>query len=156
MLLEEGSGRNLVLASFITSRLASTIRRIGTRNILTTNLVSIYSSFDYIAYIESIKINSGVIKTREGKEETVGLFTAEADSTNISFIRFKVTSDVVAGIVLLADEIILLCELYGQLAISREVYTNFTLGIVGRYTDGITEYICQKQAISIRVLTHIS
>jgi hypothetical protein len=155
MLFEERRNRSGLFAGLIARGLVRAIRRVGTRNILATNLVSIHCALDYIAYIKSIHINAGIRKAREGKEDTIGLFTTKADSTNISLVRVKVASDVVASIVLLTDEVVLFCELYGQLTVGGEIYTDFTFRIVGRYTDGITKYICEKQAVGIGVLTHI-
>jgi hypothetical protein len=93
-------------------------------------------------YCMSSSIFEAIVKCGNRKEETIGLFTAEANSTNISLVGLEITSDVVAGIILLADEIILFCEFYGQLPISREVNTELALGIVGRYANSITKYIC--------------
>jgi hypothetical protein len=144
-----------VLAGPVARELTRTIGRVGTRDILATNLVSIHRAIDYVTYVESVHINTGIGKAREGKEKTIGLFAAEADSTNISLIGFKVASDVVASIILLADEVVLFCELYGQLTISGEIYTDFTFLIISRYTDSITKHICKKQTVGIGVLTHI-
>jgi hypothetical protein len=147
VLLEERGSRNLVLTSSIAAGLMRAIGGIGTRDILATNLVSIHYAFDDITGTKlngSIAMSEAIVKCRNRKEQTIRLLTAEANSTNISLVGLEVASDVVAGVVLLADEVVLFRELYGQLSISREVNTELALGIISRYTDSITEHISQQ------------
>jgi hypothetical protein len=157
VLLEEGSSRNLLLASTVALSY-SAATSVGTRDVLATNLMSVDNTLDNIAYTKldsGVTVSVAVVQCGQRKEQTVRLFATKTNCGYISLVGVHISTDVVAGVVLTANEIVLLCELNRQLSISREVYTNLTLGIVSGYTYSIAEHICQKQTVSIRVLTHI-
>jgi hypothetical protein len=157
VLLEKGCGSNLLLTSSVASGHDIPIS-VGARNILATNLMSVNESIDYIACAKlngSVAMGVAVVQCRDRKEKSIRLLATKTNCGHVSLIGIHISTDVVAGVVLLADEVILFCELYGQLSISREVNTELTFGVVGRYTNSVTKYVCQQQAVSIRVLAYV-
>jgi hypothetical protein len=158
VLLEERCGSNLLLTSSVTLSYGAATS-VGTRNILAADLVSIDKSVDYVTCAKldgCITMGVAVVQRGDRKEKSIGLLSAETNCGYVALIGIHISTDVITGVVLLADEVVLLCKLYGQLSISREVNTELTFGVVGRYTNSVTKYVCQQQAVSIRMLAHIT
>jgi hypothetical protein len=115
MLLEQRCGSNLLLTSSIALGHGAAAS-IGTRDILAANLVSIDKSVDYITSTKldgSIAMSVAVVQCGNREEESIGLLSAETDCGYISLVGVHISADIVTGVVLLADEVILFCELYG-------------------------------------------
>jgi hypothetical protein len=120
--------------------------------------MSVNKSVNYVAGAQldgCIAMGVAVVQRGDRKEKSIGLLTAKTNCGYVALIGIHISADVVTGVVLLADEVILFCELYGQLSVSREVNTELTFGVVGRYTNSVTKYVCQQQAVSIRVLAYV-
>jgi hypothetical protein len=157
VLCKERSSRNLLLASSVTLGHGTTAS-VGTRNILAANLMSIDESVDYITYMKpsaSIAQIKAIVKARDRKEQAVRLLTTKTNCGYVTLVGVHVASAVIAGVVLLAEEVILLCELHRQLTVGRKIYTDFAFCMVGGYTDSIAKHISKKQTVSIRVLAYI-
>jgi hypothetical protein len=157
VLLEERSGSNLLLTGSVALGYGAAAS-VRTRNILAANLVSVNKSVNYIANAKldgCIAMSEAVVQRRDRKEQTVRLLSAETDCGYVSLIGVHISTDVVTGIVLLTYEVVLLCELCGQLTVGGEVYTHLSLGIVEGYTYSITKHIRKEQTVGIRMLTHI-
>jgi hypothetical protein len=145
VLLEERCSSNLLLTSSIALGCGAATS-VGTRNILAANFVSVNKSVDYITGTKldrSVAMSEAVVQRRDRKEKSIGLLSAETNCGYVALIGIHIPTDVIAGVVLLADEVVLLCELCGQLSISREVNTKLTFGVVSRYTNSVTKYVCQ-------------
>jgi hypothetical protein len=157
VLLEERCSSNLLLTSSVALGHGAAAS-VGTRNILATNLVSINKSIDLIAGAKldrCIAMSIAIVQCRDRKEESIGLFSAKTNCGYVALVGIHISADVITGVVLLADEIILFCEFYGQLSIGRKIYAQLTFGVVSGHAYSIAEYICQKQTVGIRVLTYV-
>jgi hypothetical protein len=157
VLLEERCSNNLLLASSVALGHGAATS-VGARNILATNLVSVNESIDYVACAKlngSVAMSIAVIQRRDREEESIGLLSAETDCGHVTLIGIHISADIIAGFVFFTEEFIFFCELCGQLSISREVNTELTFGVVGRYTNSVTKYVCQQQTVSIRVLAYV-
>jgi predicted nucleic acid-binding Zn finger protein len=157
VLCEEGCGRNLVLSGLVAARHSRGL--VGARNILATNFVSIYTAVDYITNTKfdgCIAMSETIIQRGKREEKSIRLLTTKTNCGYISLIGVHISTDIVTGIVLLTHEVVLLCELCGQLTVSGEIYTHLSLIIIEGYTYSIAEHVRKKQTVSIWMLTHIS
>jgi hypothetical protein len=120
--------------------------------------VSVYTAVDYVTNTKfdgCIAMSETIIQRGKREEKSIRLLATKTNSTNVSLVGVHISANVIAGAVLLTHEVVLLCELCGQLTVSREVYTHLSLMIIEGYTYSITEHVCKKQAVGIWVLTHI-
>jgi hypothetical protein len=157
VLLEERCSSNLLLTSSVALGYGAAAS-VGARNILAANLVSVNKTVDYVACAKlngSVAMSIAVVQRRDRKEESVGLLSAKTNCGYVTLVGIHISADIIAGFVFFAEEFISFCELCGQLSISREVNTKLTFGIVSGYTNGVTKYVCQQQAVSIRVLAYV-
>jgi hypothetical protein len=115
VLLEQGSGCHLGLASAVAlGHTANTV--LGTRDILLANLVTIHKAVNDIASTQfdgSIAVCVAVVETRNGEEQAIRLLATKANGGHVTLVGIHIATDVVAGVVLLAEKVVLLCELYG-------------------------------------------
>jgi hypothetical protein len=95
-------------------------RLVSTGNVLLADFVSVYTAIDNITNTKfdgSVAMCIAVVETRKWEEETVALFASKTNSGNISLDCVNVSTDAVAGVVLLTKKIILLTEFYGNLTV---------------------------------------
>jgi hypothetical protein len=154
---KERGGGNLLLASSITFGHGATTS-VGARNILATNFVSIDKSVDYVAGAKldgRISVCVAVVQRGKGKKKPVRLFTTKANCGYVALVGVHISADVVAGVVLLAEEVVVFCEFNRQLTVSGEVYTHLSLSIVKRHANSIAEHIRKLETVSVRVASHI-
>ena len=91
-----------MLAGLVAAR-SVPVRMILSRNILTTNLVTIYhikgNAFRRIVCF-TIKT---IVKTRKWKKDTVRTLSAQSNCANIALYRIEITANRIASIILLTE-----------------------------------------------------
>ena len=152
MLSKQRSDRNLLLASSITLRYTRSL--FIYRNILLTNLMTIYNS-NSISHFKSRDIYTSKCQRLERHNKTIRLLTTKLNCSYVSLIRVHITTDIVAIFILLTDKIIILTIFSRKLTISREINKQSILWSINAYAYSIAKTVSQLHTISIRMRTHI-
>ena len=85
-----------------------TLTMVATRNILAANFMTV-ESIDYIAFLEGAYV-AKTFKASQRQKKTVAFLTPQTNSSYISLAGVHVAAAVIAGIVLLAKQIVSFCK----------------------------------------------